>query len=58
MIAGRVLTLLHEHLDDVLVAAFLYGSVAAGRAGPGNDIDCFVLIVRAETPVSRSWGPR
>ena len=25
-------------------AAFIYGSVAAGRAGPASDIDCFVLV--------------
>jgi predicted nucleotidyltransferase len=35
--------LLAEHLGDTLVSAFVYGSVAAGRAGPGSDIDCFVI---------------
>ena len=35
--------LLAEHLGDTLVSAFVYGSVAAGRAGPDSDIDCFVI---------------
>ncbi|HEX8346922.1 MAG TPA: nucleotidyltransferase domain-containing protein [Actinoplanes sp.] len=26
-----------------MISAFVYGSVAAGRAGPGSDIDCFVI---------------
>jgi hypothetical protein len=36
-------SLLKQQLGDALVAAFVYGSVAAGRAGPSSDIDCFVI---------------
>ena len=32
-----------EHLGTTLSAAFVYGSVAAGRAGPTSDLDCFVI---------------
>ncbi|MDQ7909100.1 nucleotidyltransferase domain-containing protein [Phytohabitans sp. ZYX-F-186] len=39
-----VAAFLDERLGVDLVAAFIYGSVAAGRAGPGSDLDCFVLI--------------
>lgn len=31
------------------IGAFIYGSVATGRAGPGSDIDCFVLLAQPET---------
>lgn len=32
-------------LDGIdVVAAFVYGSVAAGTAGPGSDVDTFVLL--------------
>jgi Nucleotidyltransferase domain len=34
---------LREHLGASVNAAFVYGSVAAGRHGPGSDLDCFVL---------------
>jgi hypothetical protein len=36
-------SLLVMHLGDKLVGAFINGSVAAGRAGPSSDIDCFVI---------------
>jgi len=39
-----VAAFLDERLGGDLVAAFIYGSVAAGRAGPASDLDCFVLI--------------
>jgi predicted nucleotidyltransferase len=32
-----------EHLGATLTAAFVYGSVAAGRAGASSDLDCFVV---------------
>jgi predicted nucleotidyltransferase len=35
-------SLLTEHLGAAFVA-FIYGSVAADRAGPSSDIDCFVI---------------
>jgi hypothetical protein len=41
-----VASFLADQLGDVLVAAFIYGSVAAGRIRPGSDIDCFVLTGR------------
>ncbi|WP_020216756.1 nucleotidyltransferase domain-containing protein [Salinispora cortesiana] len=34
---------LQEHLGTAVSAAFVYGSVATGRDGPGSDLDCFVL---------------
>ena len=43
MIATAVAAFLGDRLGEELVAAFIYGSVAAGRAGPDSDIDCFVL---------------
>jgi hypothetical protein len=37
---------LQEHLGAAVSAAFVYGSVAARRNGPGSDLDCFVLTQR------------
>jgi hypothetical protein len=37
---------LQDHLGTALNAAFVYGSVAAGRNGPDSDLDCFVLTHR------------
>jgi Polymerase beta, Nucleotidyltransferase len=34
---------LEDHLGVTVNAAFIYGSVAAGRNRPGSDLDCFVL---------------
>ncbi|MFI1163278.1 nucleotidyltransferase family protein [Streptomyces sp. NPDC020801] len=31
------------------IGVFIYGSVATGQAGPGSDIDCFVLLAEPET---------
>ncbi|MCW6003484.1 nucleotidyltransferase domain-containing protein [Micromonospora sp. CPCC 205371] len=44
MNADVIASFLDEHLGSDLVAAFIYGSVAAGLAGPASDLDCFVLI--------------
>lgn len=44
MNADMIASFLDEHLGSDLVAAFVYGSVAAGRAGPASDLDCFVLV--------------
>ncbi|MFL6076975.1 MAG: nucleotidyltransferase domain-containing protein [Mycobacteriales bacterium] len=41
-----VASFLEEQLGDELAAAFIYGSVASGRARCGSDIDCFVITVR------------
>lgn len=38
-----VTSFLDNQLGDTLVAAFIYGSVAAGRNHSESDIDCFVL---------------
>jgi predicted nucleotidyltransferase len=35
---------LHSRLGELLVAAFVYGSVATGRATAASDIDCFVVM--------------
>lgn len=35
---------LHARLRGLLVAAFVYGSVATGRATAASDIDCFVML--------------
>lgn len=40
---------LAEHLDTHLEAAFIYGSVARGTAGPDSDIDALVM-TRTELP--------
>lgn len=52
-IVGAVHTLLSGHLGDELEAAFIYGSVAAGTAGPRSDLDCFVL-TRGELSAGRA----
>ncbi len=44
---------LEEQFGDELAAAFIYGSVASGRAHPGSDIDFFVITVRELTPGRR-----
>ncbi|GAA4714934.1 nucleotidyltransferase domain-containing protein [Phytohabitans rumicis] len=44
MNADMIASFLDEHLGSDLVAAFIYGSVASGRAGPASDLDCFVLV--------------
>lgn len=36
-----------------LVAAFVYGSVASGDAGPGSDLDCFVMLESPPDAASR-----
>lgn len=41
-----VTSFLDDQLGDELVAAFIYGSVAAGRNHSDSDIDCFVLVDR------------
>src|SRR5205823_1965420 len=38
-----ITSLLDNQLGDPLVAAFIYGSVAAGRNHSDSDLDCFVL---------------
>ncbi|MFE9407321.1 nucleotidyltransferase family protein [Streptomyces sp. NPDC006704] len=41
-----------QYLHDMCtgaIGAFIYGSVATGRAGPDSDIDCFVLLVESGT---------
>jgi len=48
-----VLALLERQFPDRLDAAFVYGSVAAGRNHPGSDLDCFVLLTEEPDPVHR-----
>jgi predicted nucleotidyltransferase len=40
--------------DDAIdiEAAFIYGSVATGTAGPGSDIDLFVITARSPAPAA------
>ncbi|MFE6333976.1 nucleotidyltransferase domain-containing protein [Streptomyces sp. NPDC057798] len=41
-----------QYLHDTCphaIGVFIYGSIATGRAGPGSDIDCFVLLAESET---------
>lgn len=52
MIRADLTAFLVDQLGEDLVAAFVYGSVAAGRAGPDSDIDCFVL-TRRDLPADR-----
>jgi predicted nucleotidyltransferase len=40
---AEVATFLRQNLGKAAVGAFIYGSVAEGRARRGSDIDCFVL---------------
>jgi hypothetical protein len=44
MTMPHVQAFLRSHVGDALVAAFVYGSAATGRAGPTSDIDCFILV--------------
>ncbi|MEU2021886.1 nucleotidyltransferase domain-containing protein [Streptomyces sp. NPDC016469] len=44
-VAAAIDRLLTERSCEA-VAAFVYGSVAAGRAGPASDVDTFVLLAR------------
>lgn len=43
-VAKEVTGFLHTRLGELLVAAFVYGSVATGRATAASDIDCFVVL--------------
>jgi Nucleotidyltransferase domain len=44
---------LRDELAEDAVAGFVYGSVAHGRAGPGSDIDFFVVTRRPLAPARR-----
>lgn len=46
-----------EHVGDDLEASFVYGSVAAGTAGPESDLDCVVL-TRHQLDAERLTGLR
>jgi predicted nucleotidyltransferase len=52
-IAGVVAEFLTCSAPVEVTAAFVYGSVAADRAGPGSDIDCFVLLAEGTNTVLR-----
>ncbi len=56
-VASAVDRYLTEECPDA-TAGFVYGSVATGKARPGSDVDCFVLLARqpsaAETERLRS----
>lgn len=48
-VSGDVVTAIDQFLTDHscdAVAAFVYGSVATGQAGPTSDVDTFVLLAR------------
>ncbi|GGK72418.1 nucleotidyltransferase domain-containing protein [Mangrovihabitans endophyticus] len=38
-----VTAFLEQHFAETLEAGFIYGSLAAGHAGPTSDVDCFVI---------------
>jgi histidinol-phosphatase (PHP family) len=42
-VATAIQTRLDQSLSEPVLGAFVYGSLAAGRAGAGSDIDTFVL---------------
>lgn len=46
-LAKRYAAKAHETLGDQLVSIALYGSVARDQAGPGSDIDLFVVLNEA-----------
>ncbi|MFD0404123.1 nucleotidyltransferase domain-containing protein [Kitasatospora sp. NPDC127116] len=51
-LVSQVSRFLEQHAPG-LVAAFVYGSVATGHAGPGSDIDCFVMLDNLPDPGTR-----
>ncbi|MGC5054729.1 nucleotidyltransferase domain-containing protein [Micromonospora sp. DT48] len=50
---AAIASFLERQLGSMLTAAFIYGSVAADRAGPYSDIDCFVITARDLSPEQR-----
>jgi predicted nucleotidyltransferase len=52
-VIAEVARFLAAHAREHVAAAFIYGSVATGRARSGSDIDCFLLLTREPGPALR-----